>query len=97
MVHHLVLMRLKQGITRDDPVLRAGLAELIALRGQIDGIVRWDHGWDFVARPISYDFALVAGFSSRAAFDAYGPHPAHQAVAVKLRELVDWVLCDFEA
>ena len=97
MVHHLVLMRLKAGVVRDDPRLRAALAELIALREQIDGIVRWDHGWDFVRRPISCDFALVSEFSSRAAFDAYGPHPAHQAVAAKLRELVDWVLCDFEA
>jgi len=96
-IHHLVLMRLKPGVTRDDPVLRAALAELLALREQIPGIVRWDHGWDFVRRPISYDWALVSAFETRAAFDAYGPHPAHQAVAVKLRELVDWVLCDFEA
>lgn len=96
MIRHLVLMRLKPGITRDNPQLRATLDDLIALRDHIDGIVHWEHGWDFVGRPISYDFALVAGFSSRAAFDGYGPHPAHQAVAMRLRELVDWVLCDFE-
>jgi hypothetical protein len=96
MIHHIVLIRLKQGVTRDDSRLREGLADLIALRGQVGGIVRWDHGWDFVARPISYDFALVAAFTDRAAFEAYGSHPAHQAAAAKLRVLVDWVLCDFE-
>ena len=97
MIHHLVLIRLKEGITREDPRVQSALADLIALRGKIDGIVRWEHGWDFVRRPISYDFALIAGFETRAAFDAYGPHPDHQAAAAKLRELVDWVLCDFEA
>lgn len=97
MVHHIVFIRPKEGVGRDDPRLRAALAELVALRGQIAGIVRWDHGWDFVRRPISADWALVAAFESRAAFDVYGPHPAHQAVAAKLRELADWQLCDFEA
>lgn len=96
MVHHIVLIRLKPGIGRDDPRVRAALAALIALRGQIDGIERWEHGWNFNQRPIAYDFALDSTFASRAAFDAYGPHPAHQAAAAQLREVVDWVLCDFE-
>ena len=95
MVHHIVLMKLKPGVTRDDPRLRAGLDALIALREQIDGIDGWEHGWNFTQRPIAYDFGLYSSFVSRAAFDAYGPHPAHQAAAVQLREVVDWVLCDF--
>ncbi|WP_077003124.1 Dabb family protein [Variovorax sp. KK3] len=97
MIIHLVLIRLKPDVARDDPRVTEALAELVALRERVEGVVRWEHGWDFVRRPISYDFALVAGFASRPHFDAYGPHPAHQAVAAKLRELVDWVLCDFEA
>ena len=96
-VHHLVLIRLKPEVARDDARLARALAELIALPEQIEGIVRWDHGWDFVRRPISYDFALSSAFSSREVFEAYAKHPAHLAVAGKLRELVDWVLCDFEA
>ena len=97
MVHHIVLIRLKEGIARDDSRVRDGLAALIALRGQIDGIDRWEHGWNFTQRPIAYDFGLYSSFVSRAAFEAYGPHPAHQAAAAQLREVVDWVLCDFEA
>lgn len=96
-IHHLVLIRLKPGVDREDPRFAEALAALVALRGRIGGIVRWEHGWDFVRRPISCDFALVAAFASRAAFDAYGTHPAHVAVADRLREFVDWVLCDFEA
>ena len=96
MVHHIVLMRLKPGVARDDPRVRDGLAALTALSGQIDGIARWEHGWNFTERPIAYDFALASTFVSRAAFDAYGPHPAHQAAAAQLRDVVDWVLCDFE-
>lgn len=96
MINHLVLMKLKPGVQRDDPRLREGLDALIALKGKIPGIDRWEYGWNFTDRPIAYDFALESTFVSRAAFDAYGPHPEHQAAAAKLRELVDWVLCDFE-
>ena len=96
MLHHIVLIRLKPGVARDDPRVQGGLAALTALGGQIDGIVRWEHGWNFTQRPIAYDFALASTFVSRAAFDAYGPHPAHQAAAAQLRDVVDWVLCDFE-
>ena len=96
MVHHIVLLKLKPDVIRDDSRVREGLAFLIALRGQIDGIDRWEHGWNFTQRPIAYDFGLYSSVVSRAALEAYGPHPAHQAAVGKLRELFDWVLCDFE-
>lgn len=96
MVNHIVLLKLKPGIERGDPRVRDAIGALLALRGRIDGIERWDHGWNFTERPIAYDFALDSTFRSRADFDAYGPHPAHQEAIVKLRPLMDWVLCDFE-
>jgi hypothetical protein len=34
--------------------------------------------------------------SRRADLDAYGPHPAHQEVVTRLREIADWVICDYE-
>jgi hypothetical protein len=97
MINHIVLLRLKPGVDHADPRVRDALATLVALRGQIDGIERWDHGWNFTQRPVAYDYALDSTFRSRADLDAYGPHPAHQAAMVKLREVMDWVLCDFEA
>ena len=60
MIHHLVLIRLKEGVSREDPRLQEALGDLIALREKIDGIVRWEHGWDFVRRPISYDGSRAA-------------------------------------
>lgn len=97
MVHHIVLLKLKPGVQREDPRVREGIDALLSLRGQIRGIERWEHGWNFNERPIAYDFALDSTFATRAAFDAYGPHLAHQAAAAQLREVMDWVLCDFES
>lgn len=97
MIHHIVLLKVKPGIERSDRRVQDGVAALVALREQCRGIVRWDHGWNFTERPIAYDFALVSAFESRADLDAYGPHPAHQAAIVRLREVMDWVLADFEA
>ena len=95
---------LDRGLAEVARVLRHGGA-LIAVTNAPDhlqelwelaGIERWDHGWNFTQRPVAYDFALDSTFRSRADLDAYGPHPAHQAAIVKLREVADWVLCDFE-
>ena len=96
MVTHIVLLKLKPGFTRDDARVQDAVAALIAVRDHVDGIERWDHGWNLTPRPIAYDFALDSTFRSRADLDAYGPHPAHQAAIVKLREVMEWVLCDFE-
>ena len=96
MVNHIVLLKLKPGVARGDARVQEAIATLLALQGQIDGIDRWEHGWNFNERAIAYDFGLDSTFVSRAAFDAYGPHPAHHAAIVKLREVMDWVLCDFE-
>ena len=96
MVTHLVLFKLKAGIARDDPRVVTAIASLTAVRGIIGGIERWEHGWNVTDRPIAYDFALDATFFTREALAAYGFHPAHQAAVSQLREVMDWVLCDFE-
>ena len=97
MIHHIVLLRLKEGVTRDDPRVQEAVAGLAALPSKIEGIDRWEIGWNFTQRPVAYDFGLYSSFVSRAALDAYGPHPAHVAVATHLREVADWVLCDYES
>ena len=68
-----------------------------ALEHQCQGIVRMESGWNTTDRPIAYDFGINLGFATRADLDAYGPHPAHQEVAAKLREIADWIICDYEA
>lgn len=97
MITHLVLFKLKPGVARDDRRVVEAVAALTALRGMVGGIERWEHGWNISDRAIAYDFALDSTFTTRDALAAYGPHPAHQAAVALLREVMDWVLCDFEA
>jgi hypothetical protein len=93
---HLVLIKLKPGVTRADPRIAPWEALLAELPKQVGGIVRWESGWNVTDRPVAYDFGINSGFATRADLDAYGPHPAHQAVVAKLREFADWVICDYE-
>jgi hypothetical protein len=93
---HLVLIKLKPGIARDDPRVRAWLPMFCALERKCKGIVRFEHGWNTTERPIAYDYGINMAFATRADLDAYGPHPAHQDVVARMREFADWVICDYE-
>jgi len=96
MIVHLVLVKLKSGVGRDDPKVVAWEAEFAELRKKVGGVVRWEMGWNTTDRQNAYDFGLNSAFATRADLDAYGPHPAHQAVVAKMREFADWVICDYE-
>jgi Stress responsive A/B Barrel Domain len=93
---HLVLIKFKPGVVRDDPRVKAWQILFAALERQCDGIVRFESGWNTTDRPAAYDFGINMGFATRADLDAYGPNPAHQLVVVKLREIADWFVCDYE-
>jgi hypothetical protein len=93
---HLVLIKLKPGITRNDPRVRAFQTQFAALERKVKGITRFEHGWNTTDRPIAYDYGISIAFATRADLDAYGPHPAHQDAVAKLRDVADWVICDFE-
>ena len=43
------------------------------------------------------DIGINMAFDTRENLVAYGPHPAHQEVVAALREIADWVICDYEA
>jgi len=70
--------------------------------------VRLESGWNVTDRPIAYDYGINMAFATREdlinmAFAtredlvAYGPNPKHQEVVAKLREIADWIICDYEA
>ena len=94
---HLVLIKLKPGVTRDDPRVVAWRNAFVALERKCPGIVRFEHGWNTTDRPIAWDYGVNMAFATRADLDAYGPHPDHQAVVAMEREVADWVICDYEA
>ncbi len=93
---HLVLIKLKPGVTRADPRVPAWEAKFAALEHKCRGIVRFEYGWNTTDRPIAFDFGINMAFATRADLDAYGPHPDHQEVVVLLREIAEWVICDYE-
>ncbi len=78
MIEHIILFRRKPEIT--DAQIAAVMESLRGLKDQIPGIVTLACGADFSGRAQGYTHALVVRFSDRAALDAYGSHPAHQAV-----------------
>lgn len=58
-----------------------------ALVGVIPGLTRCEVGLDILGGDEASDLALHTEFESRAAFDAYPPHPAHQAIVGLLKEM----------
>jgi hypothetical protein len=93
---HLVLIKLKPGITRVDPRVRVWHSMFSGLERKCKGITRFEHGWNTTDRPIAYDYGINMAFGTRSDLDAYGSHPAHQDTVAKLREIADWVICDYE-
>ena len=93
---HLVLIKLKPGIQRNDPRVRAWQPMMEALPRRCKGIVYMEYGWNTTDRPIAYDFGVNMGFATRADLDAYGPDAYHQEVVAKQREFAEWIICDYE-
>jgi len=95
MIWHTVWFQLKEGVTSEERA--AMLQALHDLQGQIDGILHLGCGEDFSGRSGGYQIGLVVGFASRAALDAYGPHPRHQAFIAQFKPLwTDVKALDFE-
>ncbi|MFO1324143.1 MAG: Dabb family protein [Burkholderiales bacterium] len=93
---HLVLIKWKPGVTRADPRVPAWEARFRTLEQKCRGIVRFESGFNTTDRPVAYDYGINMAFATRADLDAYGPNPDHQDVVVALREIADWVICDYE-
>ena len=81
----------------NDPRVPAWEALFKALPPHCTGIVRLESGWNFTDRPIAYDYGINMAFATREDLVAYGPNPKHQEVVAKLREIADWIICDYEA
>ncbi|MFR0363374.1 Dabb family protein [Streptomyces sp. MCC20] len=96
MIRHLVLFKLNEGVTRDDPRVAAGEEAFRSLDGKIPEIRFWELGWNLSDRPIAYDFALNSGFADAAALRRYVEHPEHQAGVALWKEFATWVVADYE-
>jgi hypothetical protein len=86
---HIVFWRIRDGVDgRSKAESAAEMQRRFAeLRPQIDGLTRLDLGVDLLRTDASADVALYSEFTSRAAYDAYVIHPAHQELVAYIRRL----------
>ncbi len=94
---HLVLIKWKPGVTRADPRVSAWRSLFAALEHKCAGVVRFEHGFNVTDRPVAYDYGINMAFATHADLVAYGPNADHQEVVAALREIAEWVVCDYEA
>jgi hypothetical protein len=93
-VVHLVSFRYRKDV--DEAARQDHRARLKAL-ADIDGVLDFKVGEDFVRSPRSYDTGIVVQFRDRAALDSYGTHPRHVPVAQLGRDLSDSIVAvDFD-
>jgi hypothetical protein len=71
--------------------------EIAALEGQIPGLLETHVGENISPRGNGYTFGGIMRFADKAALDAYPQHPAHQALLVWLKPLIDAVELDLRA
>ena len=73
MIRHVVLFRFREDAADADR--QAVLAELPSA---IEQIRRYEYGDDVGLVEGNFDFAVVADFDDRSAFETYAAHPRHQ-------------------
>ncbi|MDF2659337.1 MAG: Stress responsive alpha-beta barrel protein [Paenibacillus sp.] len=97
MIDHIVLVKFGESTTREQ--LEEVVSRFKALRAHLTGIVDLQAGLNFSDKNQGYQVALSVRFEDRAALEAYGPNPHHQAVAAFIRESgrVDSIVVDFES
>lgn len=94
MLIHMFAFRWTPGVTgtQKDHVV----SEIGKLKGVIPGLLETYVGQNLSPRGGGYDLGGVMKFEDRAALDAYGGHPAHQALLAWLMPLIDPIEVDFE-
>ena len=99
MIEHIVLLKLKEGITEDQTQkMMDGLEEL---KKVIPGMLEVSGGYNNSPedKAEGFSFGFIVRFKDAASRDGYVPHPEHQNLAKTLvRPLVDDVIVfDYES
>ena len=95
MVVHTFAFRWKTAVTPEQK-LRA-IIEIRNLQGRIPGLLETWVGENISPRSQGYELGGVMKFESRAALEAYTPHPVHQELLTWLVPLIEPIEVDFEA
>lgn len=80
MLRHILLIRLKPGVTAEQVDAFARAIEAMPFPGRHNVVV----GRDVGVRPGNMDLAVSNDFSDEAAFQAWGDHPEHVQVREEL-------------
>ncbi|MEZ0092591.1 Dabb family protein [Streptacidiphilus sp. EB129] len=96
MIRHLVLFKLNDGVTKDDPRVVAGAEAFDKLGSLIPELREWQCGWNVTDRDIAYDYAINSLVDDAAALQAYLTHPAHQDGVSQWKTFATWVIADIE-
>ncbi|MET8473994.1 Dabb family protein [Streptomyces sp. NPDC006422] len=96
MIRHLVLFKLNDGVSRDEPRVAAGVEAFRALGEKIPELRFWECDWNITDREIAYDFAINSAVEDTDALKRYLEHPAHQEGVAMWREFATWVIADYE-
>nr|WP_223182489.1 MULTISPECIES: Dabb family protein [unclassified Streptomyces] len=91
----MVLFKLDEGVSRDEPRVVAAVEAFRALGGLIPELRFWECDWNITDRPIAYDFAINSAVEDKEALQRYLDHPAHQAGVAQWREFSTWVIADY--
>jgi len=95
MVVHMVSFKYK---TDTGATARAEHRARLSTLRDIDGILDFKVGEDFIRSPRSFDTGLVILFRDRASLDGYATHPRHIPVAQLGRDLSETIVAvDFDA
>lgn len=94
MIRHLVLFKLNEGVTKDDPRAVAGAAVFAELGSRIPQLREWECGWNVTDRDIAYDFAINSLVDDAEALQSYLAHPAHQEGVAHWKTFATWVIAD---
>lgn len=95
MLRHVVLIKLNEGVTAQDPRARAMAAAFEPLGESIPELRFWQTGWNVSPRDVAYDFVLIADVEDEDALARYTAHPEHQAAVTLLRRVASLVVVDF--
>ncbi|MGG1553841.1 Dabb family protein [Paenibacillus ferrarius] len=96
MIDHIVLVKFGASTTQEQ--MQEVCDRYKALRAHVTGVVDIQAGINFSEKNKGYQVVLSVRFEDRAALEAYGPNPEHQAVAAFIREVgrEDSLIVDIE-
>jgi len=93
-VAHMVWIKFNDDVTAERA--QAHMDALVSLQGKVPGVVDLQAGENFTDRANGYTHGLLVTLESKAALEAYGPHPEHAAVAGPLKDDASLLAMDFE-